>query len=617
MAVFTDKSTYSPEDLKFVSTMDIPVFDLKSAEAANTFDTKLRERDLKRAEENFKSIMDTQDQLLGLRYDNPEQFAVYEKLKQEVGLTPNTFATLDANSLQSPFEARGIGGRLKQMMARPEFIEVQKSVFDGDLFRKSVSQVADPELRARAMQRYEDYRAGKIPASSLNIGDYKSVDLTKELIDTIKLVPEITTSDFYTSESGNLEGVKTSKQRHADAVNKAISDRIKIDPNFAENMKAKGWMDEDGNITQDFIDVRDGYVDQWTQENTTIDNVKEVTETDKENTYGYGSGRFSQKDASGRIATALDRDLEDRGYELPDRGTVLSAAESRGRISSATRDEPTLGIKIGDPVLVGLDSDGKPYIITKLRKLTKEELEQRETAKYAMDVDFNGEAFNDLTNLIAAPESEGNYDAVGIPSDKSVAVGKYQFMFSYFAKDVKKILDSLGVDYKNVKVNPKINNSSKNMDTDMRKLASAFLNSPEAQEMLWKQEYAKEVADAHELAAKLKTHSDYKSNDGAPYSIAELMYIRHHEGSVSKALSFIRNDKSAHDTAKNDSTGEIRRALKKIRATLKSKGYTGEIDQDGGMMKTFKATPMPTLLPTGTPVAQPQDTFNVMDIPTE
>ena len=132
----------------------------------------------------------------------------------------------------------------------------------------------------------------------------------------------------------------------------------------------------------------------------------------------------------------------------------------------------------------------------------------------------------------------------------------------------------------------------------MRKLASAFLNSPEAQEMLWKQEYAKEVADAHELAAKLKTHSDYKSNDGAPYSIAELMYIRHHEGSVSKALSFIRNDKSAHDTAKNDSTGEIRRALKKIRATLKS-------------------TPMPTLLPTGTPVAQPQDTFNVMDIPTE
>lgn len=614
MAVFTDKSTYSPEDLKFVSTMDIPVFDLKSVEATNAFENKLRERDLKRAEENFKSIMDTQDQLLGLRYDNPEQFAVYEKLKQEVGLTPNTFATLDANSLQSPFEARGIGGRLKQMMARPEFIEVQKAVFDGDLFRKSVSQVADPALRARAMQKYEDYRAGKIPANSLNIGDYKSVDLTKELIDTIKLVPEITTSDFYTSESGNLEGVKTSKQRHADAVNKAISDRIKIDPNFAENMKAKGWMDEDGNITQDFIDVRDGYVDQWTKENTSIDNVKEVTEADKSDKFGYGSGRFSSKGADERAANALDQDLEDRGYDLPDRGSVLSAAQSRGRITVAGRDEPSLGIKKGDPVLVGLDSEGSPYIITKLRKLSKEELDQRETSRYSMDVDFTGEAFSDLTNLIVAPESDGKYSAVGAPSKESVAVGKYQFMFSYFAKDVKKILDSLGVDYKNVKINPKINNASKTMDTDMRKLASAFLESPEAQEALWRQEYAKEVADAHEMAAKLKTHGDYKSNKGAPYSIAELMYIRHHEGSVKKAMAFIQNDKSAHDSDTQDSTGEVKRALKKIRATLKSKGYTGEIDQDGGMMKTFKTplAPMPE-----NPSTQSQDSFNVMDIPTE
>ena len=616
MAVFTDKSTYSPEDLKFVSTMDIPVFDLKSLEAANTFETKLRERDLKRAEENFKSIMDTQDQLLGLRYDNPEQFAVYERLKQEVGLTENTFATLDANALQSPFEARGIGGRLKKMMAHPDFIDVQKAVFDGDVFRKSVSQVADPELRARAMRKYEDYRAGKVPASALNIGDYKSVDMVKELIDTIKLVPEITTSDFYTSESGNLEGVRTAKQRHADAVNKAIADRIKIDPNFAEYMKAKGWMTEDGNITQSFIDVRDGYVDEWTKENSVIDQVKEVTPEDKTDFMGGSSGRFSNKGADERAANALDQDLEDQGYALPSRGEVLNAAQSKGYIATATEDDPEKGIKKGDSILKGIRPDGSTYIVSKLRKLTPKELEDRQTAKYSMDIDFTGEAFDDLTNLVATPESDNNYEAIGIPSKESVAVGKYQFMTSYFVKDMKRILKDLGIDYTKAKVNPKINNATKDMDPDMRRVASAFVASPEAQEILWKQEYAKELNDAHEMAAKLKTHSDYKSNDGNPYSIAELMYIRHHEGSVKAALSFIRNDKSVHDTARQDSTAEVRNALKKIRSTLKRKGFTGEIDQDNRMMPLPKAA-APASTPVDSTGAVKQDTFNVLDIDTE
>ena len=574
MAVFDQKNKFTPRDVKYVSTYEIPALDLRSANRLVDYQIKQQEKSLKDIEDNFNSIQDTQDALLGLRYDNTAQFEAYNKGKEKYNLTPETFAALDVNALKSPFTSRSIGGRLKQFMSDPSIVNAQKQVFYGDKFRDAIPTIKDPILRARAMGKYDEYKAGKIDPSSLSAVDYETVDLDKTILDAIKLVDEVETSEFHKSQDGNFMGVKTTKQRDKALVDQLIGDLVKKDPRIAENMKARGYMSEDGTVTDEYIKHRDAIEKSWTTPNSSINQVKEidkdeVTGGSQYDKYGYGQGRFSSKSETERKGNILDQDLQNLGLEQLDMGTVLNAAKNGGRVVYLDGSD---GKNAKGYYLISYDKDGYP-----IQRIPLKQAPARyyDSIRNAMQVNLSNDVEDNINKLIGGSEQdERGYKSYN-PSTVTAAVGKYQFILSDYKDLIKSALRNNNINYKDISsIDYSVNNENGNMNEDDRKLAQAFLNSPEAQEEVFSKQRDVLKKDAILLSQDddLK-NVNYEGDTGL--SLFDLMYIRHHEGSLEASKEFLLTGKSRHDSSRQNSTKEINNALKKIRATLRRDGYDG------------------------------------------
>lgn len=623
MAVYTGKEKFTPKDLKYVSTLDIPVFDTKDMYKAIDYDIKLRDKQTDKAEKNYGLIADAKDDLLGLRYDTAEQKALYDSKREEYGISPNMFAKIDVNALNSPFEARSIVSQVKAFMADPKIVDAQKEIWAGDNFRKTLDNIKDPRLRTMAEADYMDYRNSKRNATTLSPKDYETVDLSKELVNVIKLIPETDTSIDYKSASGNLEGTKLIKQRHLGATKQVVSSLVKSDPSFAKNMIVNGYMTQDGTITAGGQAYMDNLINAYTKANTTLQNVKEVggsltgvgSNASGASYMGGGGYRFGNKSENERQANYIDQAISDGGYADVDASSVLAAAQSKGRIGKADRDYPELGIKQGDMALLGQLQDGRFIAYAPLRRLSSDEAKKRSARQQSLPVNLTGTAYDDITSMIGGAESggSGGYDAVGQKSKESVALGKYQFFPTWHGDAIRSALSDIGIDYTTVDPDPRINNERGNMKDDLRRLGTAFLRSPEAQEKVWQGQYKKLYNQAHDLASRLVNSSDYVTNEGNPYSITELMYILHHEGSLDSAEKFIKTGVSSGSSINPAAAAETTSALRRIRATLDGVGLTGEISDSGNMMtKPTSEVPMGY-----NPSPQVTTPTSVMDIKTD
>lgn len=577
MAVYTSKTPiFTTEDLKYVSTLDIPVLSVAELDKANKTKQGYLENEVADAKANFEKMTELEDKVLGIKVDTGEQLKTLDTLKNKYGIGPNTFTTLDANALKSPFEVRGIGSRINQLLNDRAFVDIQREKFIGDTFKADINKIEDPDLRDQAISDYDKYIKDKLKADKLNIKDYQSVDIEKEIDAAVKLVSETTTADFYKSEDNQLEGVKTIKQRSVEGVNKMIANTIANDPAFRRNLIAKGYLDPNGMETDKLKAYKEDLISHYTTPNVTIDQVKEIG--NNKGTSGSGeqtTSRFGTGSENERYANILDEDLVAGGYELPDRATVLRAASANGVVKKDAKGayielhdkdgNPTTSI---DPVTKEVTEDS----VIRLKKSTRPQLSGN--TKNQMAVDLTGSAYSDITKIFGKKESSGNYNAYA-PSIETGAVGKYQFIYSDYEKEIKQALQEVGVDYNSYPVNPKIVKSTgKPVARDSAKVMSAFLDSPEAQEKVWEMQYNRLYNQALDLAAE-----DY----GRSNSITELMYMLHHEGTPSAVKEFLRTGKSIHDKKNPNSTYEVTSSINAIRNTLRNKGYTGEINEDGSM----------------------------------
>lgn len=587
MAVYTSKTPiFTTEDLKYVSTLDIPVLSMTELDKANKTKQGYLEQEVEDAKANFEKMTELEDKVLGIKVDTGEQLKTLDTLKNKYGIGPNTFTTLDANSLKSPFEVRGIGSRLNQLINDKTFVDIQREKFIGDTFKSEINRIEDPDLRNQAIVDYDKYLKDQLKADKLNIKDYQSVDIEKEIDSAVKLVAETTNADFYKSEDNKLEGVRTVKQRSVEGVNKMIANTIANDPAFRRNLIAKGYLDANGAETDKFKAYKEDLISHYTTPNVTIDQVKEIGDNKSgvgdttQNTTRFGTGSENE-----RYANILDQDLTTGGYELPDRATILRAASANGVVKT---DAKGAYIELHD-------KDGAP--MTSVDRVTKEINEDSvirlkkstrpQPSKNQMSVDLTGSAYSDITNIFGKKESSGNYQAYA-PSVETGAVGKYQFIYSDYENEIKQALKETGVDYESYPVNPKIvKKTGKPVARDSAKVMSAFLDSPEAQEKVWEMQYNRLYNQALDLASE-----DYGGNN----SITELMYMLHHEGSPKAVKDFLRTGKSNHDDKNPNSTYEVTSSINAIRNTLRNKGYTGEINEDGSM-QTIGPKSTPTLTP--------------------
>ena len=591
MAVFKSNVQYAPEELKYVSTLDIPIFDTSSIEKAVKQGIQYTDDDIKQARENFEKTMEYQDELLKVKVDTDEQRKTLDALKDQYGLSPNTFATLDRNALKSPFQSRGIGTSLKRLMSDPKFTDITKQKVEGDSFRDKIPTIKDPRLRDRAKLAYDRYRRGELKSDQLNINDYDSVDIAKEIANAAKLVPELATSDFIKSPDGRLEGTIDRKKRARSAVTKVVTEMMK-QPGMRENAIAQGLMTEDGQATDKYYEYVDRLIDEYTKEQTNIDNVKEIDDKKA----GATNGRFGTSSEAERVASIIDKDIENGGYELPDASVVLSAAQRRGFL----RKNPD-----GSAELVSIGTDGFEIknATVKLKKASADY--KRTTSAYTGETpNLSGGAFDDVTNIITGIESggSGGYNAIA-KSDTTAALGKHQFMYSDHKDDIKKALDELGIDIEDY--SPAENSSSfgPGMSRKDKQIANAFLKNPKAQDILWKNWYEKLYKWSQNLRFAGAEQDDWQlAKDTDAYSDAELMYILHHEGTPKAAEYFIKHGKSMHDSKNPHSTEEINNSLRKIRATLRKNGSTGTINPDGSFEMVNKPQ-QPT-----TPQTPPADT---------
>jgi hypothetical protein len=593
MAIYTSKKPiFTPEDLKYVSTLDIPVLSLTELDKANKTKQGYLEQEVADAKINFEKAAELEDKVLGIKVDTAKQLGTVEALKNKYGIGPNTFTTLDAHALKSPFEVRGIGARINKLINDKDFVEVQRQRFLGEGFKSDINKIEDPALREQAIIDYDKYKKDQLSADKLNIKDYASVDINKEIDAAVKLVTEQTTADFYKSEDNQLEGVRTVKQRSVDSVNKMLASTIANDHALRRNLIAKGFLTEDGLETDKFKKYKEDLITQYTTPNITIDQVKEVGD----NKGAGGSGavsqtRFGTGSENERFANILDNDIANAGYELPDAATVLRSASANGVIK---KDEKGAYIELHD-------KDGKPLTeykrsdptdknsaevidessIVRLTKSTK----KQGGARNQMSLDLTGSAFKDVTTIVGNKESTGNYSAYA-PSIQTGAVGKYQFIYSDYEKEIKQALDEVGVDYSNYPINPKIVKTNKQpVAKDSARVMSAFLASPEAQEKVWESQYSRIYNQALDLAA---------DGYGGDHSITELMYMLHHEGTPQNVKDYLRTGKSNHDDKNPNSTYEMKSSINTIRNTLLNKGYSGEINEDGSMQKLGKDIPEQT-----------------------
>lgn len=587
MAVFDPKEKFQPADLKYVSSYELPALDMKSIGDFSELMFKAQEDKLKNIEKNFGSIMDTQDSLLGMRFDNARQAEVLKQARERYSLTENTFASLNVNDLQNSIYSRTLSGRFKQISNDPAVIDVAKEVMAADAFRSKIPSIKDPVLRARAMEQYRRYReTGDINGLDLNADIYDSVDLDKEMANAVDLVKATKTEDWEVDPTNTFMGVRSTTEKNSDAIDETIASLVRSNPKVAENMKARGYMDEDGNMTPAFLEHKKKLLAGIAARSSELENIHVLPEAQakakaegKELLGGgdgdYSPGRFSNKTKDGRNANSIDKGLRSRGFELLDESTTTAIANRGGGIIETYLPGNEKNVPPGDYLVVKNAEGGVIYKI----KLTRMSPEKAMKGRNSFVIAPNGPADDIIRQVIAHKESSGRYD-VFVPSKSTGTAGKNQLLISAHRPEIKQALAEMGIDWTTIKPSAKINNINGTMKMEDRQLAQAFIKSPEAQDRamdLW-------YDQLKEMLARLQDMHFSPDDAVQNLSQTELMYILHHEGTVEAAINYIRTGKSDHDRLNPRSTAELDSSIETIRNSLELAGLSGEIKDDGTMM---------------------------------
>lgn len=470
MAVYGNKNTnpYSPEDVKYVTTYEHPVMDLKYVDNLNKQNRDYIKEDITNLGKNVDSIFGYKDDLLNIKVDNEYQKIKLEELKAKHGVSEDLFKQFDINSLKSPYASRGIGTKIKSLMADPEMKKIAFDTFTMEEAMKKIPNISDPDLRKLAVEEFENYKrdaTGSFDARQYSVDDYKPVDIDKSLIEIANQAPSTSSAEVQTKH-GKVYTV-TTEGRDKDYIDQRTIAWAQ-NPTVRKNLIAKGYMDKDGNFTEAFVAKRKTIVDAFSKPSTKIGALADVNLANDAPRSSKTANDNPFKAASQERLRAVWDQLREYGVDEVSDTTLqqmmdeANAAQAFAQVSKDPSysdkgyDEIMKGVSALQPydpvkkmgnIWIEKDPDGSLVIVNDALDPTKGYFQRRtpiNVNRKAGTVQISGDTLEDTKNLFKSVEA----DSRGFKSvnAESAALGSYQIVPSYHQDSIVQAVKDRGID---------------------------------------------------------------------------------------------------------------------------------------------------------------------------
>jgi uncharacterized protein (TIGR02594 family) len=497
-------------------TLDIPLMQFDSIAKALENYSAFEQNDIANAEENFNNITEFRDKLLNEKFDNERQKDVFEKARQDVGIGDDAFR-MSLSDLRDNYKMRDIRSKTGQIYERADVQNIFHEQLRSKDYLDKIYSLKDmnPSLYKKALSKYNQYRNGEISGFDLLPQEFQPIDVTSAIAESLKLVPQIETSDIKTKSGLAYEQIV--KQRSRQAIDSVIG-RLNNNAAFKNNLEAM-FTDANGNYNKD---AANAYVDQMASEYAKqyidIENVKEIKSTKPEdqplqNVMDDASKLGADPNELMKNKTILQQAVEGKKILRIDRDeesvniTYLGPDEKESVISI-----PRIGNTSTEPIRYNMSVNGETKQLTKesinsyIAKNPKvvakgffhqfSENEGQKTEGYFKDGKFytndinmlyqlgivpKGTDFNDLDKkgFKVTETPDGKYLAeIPVSSDK--AKTSFPDVYVPNAKNIESKLDSSSV----ISQYPK--------DGEKYNIAKMFLASPEIQDKYFEQVFMNE-----------------------------------------------------------------------------------------------------------------------------
>ena len=241
-------------------TLDIPLMEFDSIASALDSYAAFEENDIANAEENFNNITEFHDKLIGEKFDTERQRDVFEKARKDVGIDDNAFR-VSLNDLRYSYKMRSMRSKVGQIYERSDVQEVFHEQKRSKDYLEKIYQLKDmnPSLYKKALAKYNQYRNGQESGFNLLPQEFQPIDVTSTIAESLKLVPQIETSDIQTKSGLAYEQIV--KERSRTAIDSVIN-RLNNNAAFKNNLEAM-FTDESGNYNKD---AANAYVEEMASE---------------------------------------------------------------------------------------------------------------------------------------------------------------------------------------------------------------------------------------------------------------------------------------------------------------------------------------------------------------
>lgn len=261
-------------NVTYVPTLEVP--ELKFTALSSALDTyeKIRQEEDKTYRGNMVALNKLYDDVTKVRYDNDVQRQEIETAKQRAGLTEDVF-NMSVDQLKNPYimgpVSRAAADFSNDMGLRG--ILQEQAMFDSGIASFAKNAPSNPKLREMFAAQVEQYKNGEIKGTDINPQAFMEVDLAGELGKLLKDIPLYTQSEL--QESGGVISEQEVKQRSQAAIEAVVGYALS-NPQWVNNMKARGFMDDNNDLTEDGTRFIQGIRDAYEQASTDIKGITKV-----------------------------------------------------------------------------------------------------------------------------------------------------------------------------------------------------------------------------------------------------------------------------------------------------------------------------------------------------
>lgn len=242
---------YSPNQFRstpvqFVSTLDIPEFDLSEIDKLSKSIVDIDNKRVKTIEDNYNNLLDTQDDLTGLDGGTAYGFDLIKQVREDHNLTDDVF-NFSMDQLKDPFHQRGVQTRLQGAMQDPRMREALNEGVAVKQAREDIRKLARKDSGLAMVAKNHLNKIVSDPNSQrtifdFSIADYEKLDVKGVLKDEIEDFRKQNPNVEFIPRPGSPEGFiifdKTLGEINPDDFLSQMLDKYEDNPVLLNNLAA-------------------------------------------------------------------------------------------------------------------------------------------------------------------------------------------------------------------------------------------------------------------------------------------------------------------------------------------------------------------------------------------